>query len=69
MHPAKYGRCLFKLSQALRRVPGREAEAEADQCLKEAAELYFGIVGTNRIGDLEELEVTDFDALIHLSQR
>lgn len=65
MHPAKYARCLFKLSEALRRVPGREAEA--DRQLKEAKDLYFEIVGTMRATEVPTVE--DFDALIHISQR
>lgn len=77
-HPAKYARCLFKLSEALRQVPGREAEA--DQHLEEANELYFRIIGKLRTTTLErskECALTDsnriveedFNALIHISQR
>lgn len=38
-HPAKYARCLFRLSKALRQVSRREADA--DQRLKEANDLFF----------------------------
>lgn len=77
-HPAKYARCLFKLSEALRQVPGREAEAE--QQLKEAKDLYFQIIGKTRMTTMERSKDTslthsdrvkeeDFNALIHISQR
>lgn len=77
-HPAKYARCLFKLSEALRQVPGREAEAE--QQLKEAKDLYFQIIGKTRMTNMERSKDTslthsdlvkeeDFNALIHISQR
>lgn len=38
-HLAKYARCLFKLSEALRQIPARETEA--DQQLKEAKDFVF----------------------------
>jgi len=63
-HPAKYARCLFKLSDALRQVPGRGAEA--DQRLREAEDLYFHIIGKPQSTTVKE---EDFDALIHISQR
>lgn len=77
-HPAKYARCLFKLSEALRHVPGREAEA--DQRLKEAKDLHFQIIGKTRRVTMErskdnsythsgQVKEEDFDALIHISQR
>ncbi len=77
-HPAKYARCLFKLSEALRQVPGREAEA--DQQLKEAKHLYFQIICKTRTNTMERskdnsLTHSDrvkeeyFNALIHISQR
>lgn len=77
-YPAKYARCLFKLSEALRQVPGREAEAE--QQLKEAKDLYFQIIGKTRMTTMERSKGTsltdsdrvkeeDFNALIHISQR
>lgn len=77
-HPAKYARCLFKLSEALRLVPRREAEA--DQQLKEAKDLYFQIIGKTRTNTMErsnnnslthseQVKEEDFDALIHISQR
>lgn len=77
-HPAKYARCLLKLSEALRQVPGREAEA--DQRLTEAKDLYFQIIGKTRAITMErskdnslirsdEVKEEDIDALIHISQR
>jgi len=39
----EHARCLFKMSEALYQVPGREAEA--DRLLKEAEELYWKKVG------------------------
>jgi hypothetical protein len=63
-HPAKYARSLFKLSDALRQVPGREPEA--DRQLREAEDLYFQITGKPRSTTVKE---EDFDALIHISQR
>lgn len=73
-HPAKYARCLFKLSEALRQVPG--SEAEVDQQLKEAKELYSQIIdntterSTNNSFILaDRVEQADFDALIHISQQ
>ncbi|KFY18119.1 hypothetical protein V492_00130 [Pseudogymnoascus sp. VKM F-4246] len=77
-HPAKYARCLLKLSEALRQVPGREAEA--DQRLTEAKDLYFQIIGKTRATAMErskddlitrsdQVKEEDFDALIHISQR
>src|SRR4051812_40787146 len=63
-HPAKYARCLFKLSNALRQVRGREAEA--DQRLREAEDLYSNITDKPRSTTVME---EDFDALIHISQR
>ncbi|KAM5347078.1 hypothetical protein ACJ41O_010083 [Fusarium nematophilum] len=77
-HPAKYARCLFKLSEALRQVPGRETEA--GQRLKEAKDLYSQIIGKTRTATAERLEddslthsdqvkEEDFNVLIHISQR
>ncbi|KAE8374544.1 hypothetical protein BDV26DRAFT_284216 [Aspergillus bertholletiae] len=77
-HPAKYARCLFKLSEALRQVPGREADA--DKRLKEAKDLYFQIIGQTRVTTMErsrgnstthldQVKQGDFDILIHISQR
>ncbi|PKY07762.1 hypothetical protein P168DRAFT_322995 [Aspergillus campestris IBT 28561] len=77
-HPAKYARCLFKLSETRRQIPGQEAQA--DQQLKEAKALYLQIMGkmrpttTERSKEAsfphpEQLEDEDFDALIHISQR
>lgn len=77
-HPAKYARCLFKLSEALRQVLGQETEA--DQRLKEAKDLYSQITGNTQATNVERQEGTpltrldrvkeeDFDALIHISQR
>jgi vacuolar-type H+-ATPase subunit H len=77
-HPAKYARCLFKLSEALREVPGQETEA--DQRLTEAKDLYFQIIGNTRATNMERpdeasqtqsnrVKEEDFDALIHISQR
>jgi hypothetical protein len=63
-HPAKYARCLFKLSEALRQVPGREVEA--NQQLREAEGLYCQITGKPPSTTGEE---EYFDALIHISQR
>lgn len=78
IHPAKYARCLFKLSEAARQVPGRAAEA--DQHLKNAKDLYFQIIGktqattTERPKDYslthsDRVKEEDFDILIHISQR
>lgn len=77
-HPAKYARCLLKLSEAQRQVPG--GEAEADQRLTEAKDLYFQITGKTRATAMErskdnsltrsdQVKEEDFDALIHISQR
>lgn len=73
-HPAKYARCLFKLSDALRQIPAREAEA--DQQLKEAEDLYFQIIGTrtekltgSSLIHGDRVKQHNFDALIHISQR
>ena len=77
-HPAKYARCLFKLSETRRQIPGQEAQA--DQLLKEAKALYLQIVGKTRpttierskegpLPQSEQLRDEDFDALIHISQR
>lgn len=73
-HPAKYARCLFKLSEATRQVP--ERKAEADQQLKEAQDLHSQIIGktmeTSTDSSLvhgDRLRQRDFDALIHISQR
>lgn len=66
MHPAKYARCLFKLSGALRQVHGRETEA--DEGLKEAEDLYFQVTGKAKDGS-PTVKEEDFDALIHISQR
>jgi hypothetical protein len=63
-HPAKYARCLFKLSEALHQVPGKASEA--DQHLREALDLYFQITGNPRVSAVKE---EDIDALIHISQR
>lgn len=75
-HPAKYARCLFKLSEALRQVPGQEAEA--DRRLEDAKDLYFQIISKARTTTMEsskdnslsdQVKEEDFDALIHISQR
>lgn len=77
-HPAKYARCLFKLSETLRQVPGRETEA--DQRLQEARDLYFQTTGKTRTATMErskdnsfshsdQVKEDDFNALIHISQR
>jgi len=78
IHPAKYARCLFKLSEAVRLVPGREAEAE--QHLKNAKDLYLQIIGKSQATTTErskndsltqsdQVTEKDFDSLIHISQR
>jgi vacuolar-type H+-ATPase subunit H len=78
MHPAKYARCLFKLSEALRQIPGREAEA--DQGLKNAKDLYFQIIDKTQatttrgprdfsLAHSDQVKEKDFNALIHISQR
>ena len=65
MYPAKYARCLFKLSQAL----CRASPAEAEQLRTEAEELYSSIVMTMGTGATEAPTEKDFDALVHISQR
>ena len=76
--PAKYARCLFKLSEILHQLPGQDAEA--DQQLKEAEDLYFQIIGKTRTTTMERskddslthsdrVKEEDFDAFIHISQR
>ncbi|KAJ5220832.1 uncharacterized protein N7469_009719 [Penicillium citrinum] len=77
-HPAKYARCLFKLSEALRQVSGQEAEA--DERLKEAQSLYFKTIGNIRATNVEkpeefsltgsdQMKEENFNALVHISQR
>lgn len=74
-HPAKYARCLFKLSEALRQVPGQEAEAV--RRFEEAKGLYFQIISKTRTTAIatsdgnypDQVKEEDFDALIHISQR
>ena len=63
-HPAKYARCLFKLSEAQRQDSRRQGEAE--QQLREAEDLYYQITGKPGVTSVQE---ADFDALIHISQR
>ena len=73
--PAKYARCLFKLSEVLHQVP--DQDAEADQHLKEAEKLYFQNIVTTDIGrsknnshtQADRVKEEDFNAFIHISQR
>ncbi|KAK2766901.1 hypothetical protein FQN54_006215 [Arachnomyces sp. PD_36] len=77
-HPAKYARCLFNLSEALRQAPGRALEA--DRHLNEAKDLYLQTTCGASESTMEELKdsplshscqvkVEDFNVLIHISQR
>ncbi|KAA8645136.1 uncharacterized protein ATNIH1004_009353 [Aspergillus tanneri] len=76
-HPAKYARCRFKLSEALRQAHGQEAEADLE--LANAKASYFEIVSKtfttsdgpadSSVKSLDQVHEKDFDSLIHISQR
>lgn len=70
----KHARCLFKISETLYQIPGKELEA--DRLLKQAEDLYWKRVGKPELKDNAEYEIPlrevtedDYDALVFLLWR
>jgi vacuolar-type H+-ATPase subunit H len=73
----EHARCLFKMSEALYQVPGKELQA--DRFLKEAEELYWQRVGEpEHVAEedqaeyetpLRELKEDDYDNLVYMEWR